>query len=74
VSKKLGLALRPWHGEFRSVDGKWLRWETLDGKILPTGAQMAEQAQQQAQEAQQHARDLEAMLAQYRERFGDISE
>ncbi len=74
VSRKLELALRPWRGEFRSVDGQWLRWETLEGKLLPTGAEMAEQAQQQAQEAQRHASELEATLARYRERFGEIPE
>lgn len=74
VSRKLGLALRPWRGEFRSVDGQWLRWETLDGKLLPTGAEMAEQEHIQAFEAQRHASELEAVLARYRERFGEIPE
>jgi len=81
MSRKLGLALTRWNGEFRSVECQWLRWETPDGKLLPTGAEMAEQehkqaqeAQQQAQAAQQRADDLEAMLARYRERFGEIPE
>jgi Uma2 family endonuclease len=34
--------------------------------------QQAEQAQQQAEQAQQQAADLEAKLARYRERFGEV--
>ncbi len=74
MSERLGLALVRWKGEFRGVEGQWLRWETPEGKLLPTGAEMAEQAERQAQEAKRRAAELEAELTRYRQRFGEISE
>ena len=42
--------------------------------LLPEEAaeQQASEAQQQANEAQRRAEETEAMLAKYRERFGDL--
>ena len=88
ISRRLGLALVRWEGVYGGVGARWLRWATLDGDLLPTQQEVAEQerwqaweAQQQAQEAQQQADDarqraeeLEARLARYRERFGELPE
>jgi Putative restriction endonuclease len=88
VSQKLGLALLRWQGVYQEVEARWLRWTTLSGALLPTpqevavaaqlqvaeAQQQAVEAQQQATEAQQHAATLEALLARYRQRFGDLPE
>lgn len=67
VSHQLQLALAKWHGTFGDEQSSWLRWVTLENKLLPTGRERAEQAQQKADE-------LEAILAQYRARFGKLPE
>ncbi len=74
ISRKLGLALRQWEGTFTKLDARWLRWETLDGTLLPTGEEMAAAMQQEVQDAQQRIGELETELARYRERFGKTPE
>ncbi|NER49536.1 MAG: Uma2 family endonuclease [Symploca sp. SIO1A3] len=58
-----------------------LRFFTRDGELIPTPEeaaivqqQRAEQQQQRAEQQQQRAEEAEALLARYRERFGDFSE
>ncbi|MCK5522364.1 MAG: Uma2 family endonuclease [Thiomargarita sp.] len=36
ISEKLGLALVRWKGFYKNADTTWLRWETLEGVLLPT--------------------------------------
>jgi len=93
ISKQLGLALAQRQGEFQNVGGIWLRWETLDGELLPTGEEMARTAQREAEAAQREAEtarreaetarrekqmsekrtaELEAVLAKYKEQFGEL--
>jgi Uma2 family endonuclease len=88
VSQRLGLALVRWEGVYQEVSTRWLRWATLAGTLLPTPQEVAEQeqrradaaqqradaAQQRADAAQQRAAELEALLARYQERFGDVGE
>lgn len=79
ISQTLSLALVRWEGVYQEVEARWLRWATLSGALLPTPQEVAVaaqrqvvEAQQQAAEAQQQAATLEAMLARYRARFGDL--
>jgi Uma2 family endonuclease len=79
-SRQLELALVRWEGAYYEVDARWLRWATTDGQLLPTPQEVAGQEQQRADEAQQRVDEaqrrtveLEALLARYRERFGDVS-
>jgi Uma2 family endonuclease len=81
ISQCLGLALLRWEGIYHDVQTHWLRWATLAGVLLPTPQHIAAETRQQAAEAQREAveaRDqaarLEALLARYRERFGDLPE
>lgn len=74
ISRHLQLALVRWEGTYADVNAEWLRWETLDGVLLPTPQEEAEAAQQQAEAAQQRTAELEAQLARYRERFGELPE
>jgi hypothetical protein len=41
----------------------WLRWCDQNGQVIPTGAEMARQAQYRAEEAQQYA-DQESQRAE----------
>lgn len=50
---ELGLTL--WSGEFEGRQDTWLRWCYQDGKVLPTGDERAQAAEQQVQAAQQQA-------------------
>ncbi len=49
ISRLLGLALVRWQGEYRGVTAVWIRWVTLDGMLLPTARELAEEAQQKAE-------------------------
>lgn len=62
ISQQLGLALVRWEGSYRGVSTTWLRWATLDGEILPTSPEFAEQAQQQALLVQEKNDRLAAKL------------
>lgn len=66
VSEALGLALVRWDGPYEGIDARWLRWATLDGQVLPTPQERAEQETQRANQ-------LEQLLARYRERFGELN-
>ncbi len=95
ISRQLGLALVRWEGVYKDVEARWLRWETLEGELLPTPAEVAEEerrraeeerrraeeerrraeeAQRQAEEERRRAEEAEALLARYRERFGELPE
>jgi hypothetical protein len=74
VSQKLDLALVRWQGLYQDVEACWRRWTTLSGTLLPTPQEVAVAAQRQVVEAQQHAATLEALLARYRQGFGDLPE
>ncbi len=71
-SQQLDLVLVQWEGIYQDLHARWLRWATVTGGLLPTPQEALEQEQQRAAEAQQQAIALEALLARYRERFGDI--
>ncbi|MEB3292725.1 MAG: Uma2 family endonuclease [Synechococcales bacterium] len=68
VSQMLGLALVRWQGTFKQVTATWLRWADLQGQILLTDEELAQQkadeAQQKADEAQQK---VDAQAAQLRQ-------
>jgi Uma2 family endonuclease len=75
ISRRLGLLLVPWQGEYAGEEATWLRWATPDGTILPTGEELAgaaqqraEAAQQQAEAAERHAEAAERRAAEERER------
>ena len=39
----LGLGLTLWQGRFEKWDTVWLRWCDRQGRVIPTGAERAEQ-------------------------------
>ncbi|MCW5854365.1 MAG: Uma2 family endonuclease, partial [Anaerolineae bacterium] len=63
----LGLLLTRWTGTYKGVEATWLRFAQLDGTLLPTPDEKAEAAERRAAA-------LEARLAHYRERFGELGD
>jgi Uma2 family endonuclease len=52
---RINLSLTLWEGVFEDRFDQWLRWCDGDGNLLPTGAELAKQAQAQAEQAQARA-------------------
>lgn len=80
-SQQLQLKLTHWSGTFQGVEADWLRWATLDGQLLPTEQeiadqerQRADQAQQRADQERQRAEELKALLTRYQAHFGELPE
>jgi len=57
ISQQLELALVRWQGSYRDVDAVWLRWQTLDGELLPTSYENAAIAEIKARGAETFARE-----------------
>jgi Uma2 family endonuclease len=55
VSRQLGLALVRWEGEHLGIRARWLRFETLDGRLLTTGTESAAAAQVAVEQAARRA-------------------
>ncbi|BAQ64927.1 Uma2 family endonuclease [Geminocystis sp. NIES-3709] len=62
ISEQLQLALVRWQGVYRGIDAVWLRWQTLDGKLLPTDKEVSELEKQRADEAQLEIARLKELL------------
>ncbi|EDX77445.1 hypothetical protein MC7420_582 [Coleofasciculus chthonoplastes PCC 7420] len=65
-SKQLGLYL----GIYESK----LRFFSAEGQLIPIPQEVAEQEQQQRVQAEQQLTEMESLLSQYRERFGELPE
>jgi hypothetical protein len=50
----LGLTL--WRGRHQEIEGEWLRWCDEEGRVIPTGKELAEQARQCVEQEQQRTR------------------
>ncbi len=68
---KLGLSLRLWDGTFENGQAVWLRWADSEGNLIPTGAELSEQARARAEQAEGRAVQAEGraerMAARLRE-------
>ena len=62
VSQQLELTLIRWQGSYNEVEAVWLRWATLEGVLLPTPQERANQAEHRANQAEQRAEQLAAQL------------
>ena len=58
----LGLGLTLWRGPFENCDSEWLRWCDRQGRVIPTGAERAEQERSRAEEEHDRAERLAARL------------
>ncbi len=86
ISSQMNLALVHWDGVYGDVEARWLRWATLDGVLLPTGREWAEQERERAEQERERAEQeriraeqaeaeaaaLGQMLARYQAQFGDL--
>jgi hypothetical protein len=52
---ELGLRLVVWSGVYEDFESTWLRWATLDGAVIPTGAESARVARTEAEVARTEA-------------------
>lgn len=58
--ESVGLGLVEWEGTFEGMSGRWLRWRTREGELLPTGAERAERERARAESAEARAGTAEA--------------
>jgi Uma2 family endonuclease len=86
TSRQLHLKMIRWNGVYFDTETTWLRWATLEGQILPTPEEAAEEERhraeeerhraeeehQRAKEEYQRAEALKAELARYRAKFGNL--
>ena len=75
ISPAMGLALARWEGKYQDITATWLRWETLDGQLLPTNSECrqqeherAEQEHERAKQAAQRAKQADQRAEQEHER------
>ena len=51
----VGLGLSLWQGEYEGTEALWLRWTDREGRLIPTGAESAEQERQRVEQERQRA-------------------
>jgi Uma2 family endonuclease len=68
----VGLALTLWEGVFEGRFDRWLRWCTLEGMVIPTGAERAEFERQRAQEALRLAEEALRQAEEERRRTQEV--
>lgn len=65
---RLGLGLTLWVGAYEGVTDTWLRWTDADGRLIPTGAERAADAEAKAAGAEAKAAGAEAAVEAARSR------
>lgn len=68
ISHHLQLALVQWTGQYRDAYTTWLRWETLEGLLLPTGEERLDQEWERAEQEWERAEQERERAKQERER------
>ena len=58
----LGLELGIWQGTYQNVELPWLRWWTIEGELLLTGEEKAEQEKRRAEQAELEIARLRELL------------
>jgi Uma2 family endonuclease len=67
ISQQLQLALIKWSGVYHGIDTIWLRWQTLEGELLPTEREVSEQEKQRAEIEKQRADQAQLEIARLKE-------
>jgi Uma2 family endonuclease len=70
----LGVELGIWTGEYQSMELPWLRWWDLQGNLLLTGEERAEQERQRAEQERQRAEQERQRAEQERQRADRLIE
>lgn len=71
---EVGLGLALWEGEYDGMAVTWLRWTDREGRLLPTGAERAGEAERRAGEAEHRAREAERRAEAERRRVEALEE
>ncbi|MBC5797813.1 Uma2 family endonuclease [Sphaerospermopsis sp. LEGE 00249] len=66
--QKMGVELGIWQGTYKNVELPWLRWWDLDGNLLLTGEEQAEQERQRAEQEKQRAEQEKQRAEQEKQR------
>jgi Uma2 family endonuclease len=72
--EQVELGLRLWEGEFEGRQDVWLRWCDKDGNVLPTGDELAIDAEQRATNAEQRATNAEQRATNAEQRATDAEQ
>jgi hypothetical protein len=59
----VGLSLTLWEGVYEDGQGSWLRWRDSQGKLIPTGAEHAAQAEERVKHEAERATQAEERAA-----------
>src|SRR5438105_1236254 len=54
--EEVGLGLTQWPGRYLDVDTTWLRWCDREGRVIPTGGELAAVAARRADTAEERIR------------------
>ncbi len=68
----LGLELGIWKGQYQNVAWPWVRWYDLEGRLLPTGRELAEQERQRAEQERQRAEQERQRAERLAERLREL--
>ncbi len=61
---EVSLGVRLWHGIFEAIEDEWLRWCDIDGELIATGEELAEQQRLRADYEHKRANATEERLEQ----------
>ena len=64
----VGLGLAAWEGSYEGRRDRWLRWVDLDGNVVPTGTERAEQEHSRAEQEHSRAEQERSRAEQERSR------
>lgn len=70
----LSIGLMLWEGEYEGKHDRWLRWVDAEGKLIPTGKELAAQERQRADIATQFAAQEYQRAEQERQRAERLAE
>ena len=68
---ELGLSLGLWQGEYRGIERLWLRWLTLEGRLIPIPSEEVADAQEEADAAKTRAFLAEQEAAEARQQAAE---
>ncbi len=68
----VGLGLSLWQGEYEGTEALWLRWTDREGRLIPTGAESAEQEHQRAEQEHQRATEAERRVERLAARLREL--
>jgi hypothetical protein len=71
---EIGLGLTVWPGVYETMDEDWLRWCDREGRVLPTGEELAEREHLRADQAEKQATQAEKRAEKAEKRAKRLAE